>query len=151
MAENSINCWLSSSILSIFTLFSCLFGHCNSVEQLARYDTFTISSFNYPETQIRPFDMRYIRVDLPSWFSSMSIALKSSVNLDINSFEKIPRNVLPMMCFRYGSLPLPDVLSSSMKVALSNRSFEGIQLLQTSEQCYPVPRNLTMKLMNEQV
>ncbi|GMI66827.1 hypothetical protein like AT2G46060 [Hibiscus trionum] len=151
MAENSIHCSVSSSILSIFTLFSCFFGHCNSVEQLGRYDTFTISSFNYPETQIRPFDVRYIRVDLPPWFSSMSITLKSSVNLDINSIEKIPRNVLPMICFRYGSLPLPDVLSSSIKVALSNRSFEAIQVLQNSEQCYPVPRNLTMKLTNEQI
>ncbi|GMI98417.1 hypothetical protein like AT2G46060 [Hibiscus trionum] len=151
MAENSIHGSVSSSVLSIFTLFSCLFGHCNSVEQLGGYDTFTISSFNYPETQIRPFDMRYIRVDLPPWFSSMSVALKSSVDLDINNIEKIPRNVLPMICFRDGSLPLPDILSSSLNVALSNRSFEGIQVLQNSELCYPVPRNLTMKLTNEQI
>lgn len=36
-------------------------------------------------------------------------------------------------------------------VALSNSSFEGTQVLQNSEQCYPVPRNMTMKLTNEQV
>lgn len=36
-------------------------------------------------------------------------------------------------------------------VALSNGSFEGIQVLQNTEQCYPVPRNMTMKLTNEQV
>lgn len=36
-------------------------------------------------------------------------------------------------------------------VALSNRSFDGIQVLQNMEQCYPVPRNMTMKLTNEQV
>ncbi|KAK8702520.1 hypothetical protein V6N13_020873 [Hibiscus sabdariffa] len=97
------------------------------------------------------FTICLVSVDLPPWFSSMSIALKSSVNLDINSIEKIPRNVLPMICFRYGSLPLPDVLSSSIKVALSNRSFEGLQVLQNSELCYPVPRNLTIKLTNEQI
>ncbi|XP_022757409.1 uncharacterized protein LOC111304758 isoform X2 [Durio zibethinus] len=153
MAENSILCWVSSLILSLFTLFSCLFEPCNSVEQLGGYDTFTISSFKYPETQIRPFDMRYIRVDLPPWFSSMSIALKSSVDLDIKSIEKVPKSVLPLICFRDGSLPLPDVSNTSLKalVTLSNGSFEGIQVLQNREQCYPVPRNMTMKLTNEQI
>ncbi|KAG4134387.1 hypothetical protein ERO13_D08G153200v2 [Gossypium hirsutum] len=153
MAENSILCSVSSLILSLFTLFSCLFGHGNSIEQLAGYNTFTISSFKYPETQIRPFDMRYIRVDLPPWFSSMSIALKSSVNLDIKSVEKVPKSALPMICFREGSLPLPDVSNTSFGelVALSNSSFEGTQVLQNSEQCYPVPRNMTMKLTNEQI
>ncbi|TYJ22791.1 hypothetical protein E1A91_A08G148200v1 [Gossypium mustelinum] len=153
MAENSILCSASSLILSLFTLFSCLFGHGNSIEQLAGYNTFTISSFKYPETQIRPFDMRYIRVDLPPWFSSMSIALKSSVNLDIQSVEKVPKSALPMICFREGSLPLPDVSNTSLGelVALSNSSFEGTQVLQNSEQCYPVPRNMTMKLTNEQI
>ncbi|KAG8486335.1 hypothetical protein CXB51_019821 [Gossypium anomalum] len=153
MAENSILCSASSLILSLFTLFSCLFGHGNSIEQLAGYNTFTISSFKYPETQIRPFDMRYIRVDLPPWFSSMSIALKSSVNLDIRSVEKVPKSALPMICFREGSLPLPDVSNTSLGelVALSSSSFEGTQVLQNSEQCYPVPRNMTMKLTNEQI
>ncbi|MBA0646260.1 hypothetical protein Goklo_014237, partial [Gossypium klotzschianum] len=153
MAENSILCSVSSLILSLFTLFSCLFGHGNSIEQLAGYNTFTISSFKYPETQIRPFDMRYIRVDLPPWFSSMSIALKSSVNLDIKSVENVPKSALPMICFREGSLPLPDVSNTSFGelVALSNSSFEGTQVLQNSEQCYPVPRNMTMKLTNEQI
>ncbi|MBA0736975.1 hypothetical protein Gogos_010459, partial [Gossypium gossypioides] len=153
MADNSILCSVSSLILSLFTLFSCLFGHGNSIEQLAGYNTFTISSFKYPETQIRPFDMRYIRVDLPPWFSSMSIALKSSVNLDIKSVENVPKSALPMICFREGSLPLPDVSNTSFGelVALSNSSFEGTQVLQNSEQCYPVSRNMTMKLTNEQI
>ncbi|XWS46122.1 hypothetical protein CRYUN_Cryun14cG0036500 [Craigia yunnanensis] len=153
MAENSILCSVSSLILSLCTLFSCLFGHCDSVEQLGGYDTYTISSFKYPETQIRPFEMRYIRVDLPPWFSSISIALKSSVNLDIKSIEKIPKSLLPIICFRDGSLPLPDVSNTSLKalVALSSGSFEEIQVLQNTEQCYPVPRNTTMKLTNEQI
>ncbi|PPD94303.1 hypothetical protein GOBAR_DD08675 [Gossypium barbadense] len=92
-------------------------------------------------------------VDLPPWFSSMSIALKSSVNLDIKSVEKVPKSALPMICFREGSLPLPDVSNTSFGelVALSNSSFEGTQVLQNSEQCYPVPRNMTMKLTNEQI
>ncbi|XVF22511.1 hypothetical protein REPUB_Repub12eG0178900 [Reevesia pubescens] len=153
MTENSILCSVSSLILCLFTLFFCLFGLSSSVEQLGGHDTFTISSFKYPETQIRPFDMRYIRVDLPPGFSSMSIALKSSVDLDIKSIEKVPKSVLPLICFRDGSLPLPDVSSTSFRalVALSNGSFEGIQLLQNTEQCYPVTRNMTMKLTNEQI
>ncbi|EOX95909.1 Transmembrane protein-related, putative [Theobroma cacao] len=153
MAESSILCLVSSLIPSLFTLFSWFFGHCNSVEQLGGYDTFTISSFKYPETQIRPFDMRYVRVDLPPWFSSVLISLKSSVDLDIESIERVPKSMLPMICFRDGSLPLPDVSNTSFKalVALSNGSFEGIKVLQNTEQCYPVPKNMTIKLTNEQI
>ncbi|KAK8693540.1 hypothetical protein V6N13_071118 [Hibiscus sabdariffa] len=110
-----------------------------------------ILEVHFPLLCLTGFTICLVSVDLPPWFSSMSIALKSSVNLDINRIEKIPRNLLPMICFRYGSLPLPDVLSSSIKVALSNRSFEAIQVLQKSEQCYPVPRNLKIKLTNEQI
>ena len=36
-------------------------------------------------------------------------------------------------------------------VALSNGSFEEIQVLQNTEQCYPVPRNTTMKFTNKHV
>ncbi|KAL4341311.1 hypothetical protein GQ457_08G022740 [Hibiscus cannabinus] len=153
MSEKSVLCPASTLILSLFTLFSCLFGHCNSVEQHGEASTFTVSSFEYPETQIRPFDMRYIRVDLPPWFSSISIALKSSVNLDIRSVGKVPKSELPMICFREGSLPLPDDSSTWFRelVSLSNSTFEGTQVLQNSEQCYPVPRNVTMKLTNDQI
>ncbi|KAK8650552.1 hypothetical protein V6N13_140184 [Hibiscus sabdariffa] len=153
MAEKSALCPASTLILSLFTLFSCLFGHCNSMEQLGEANTFTISSFEYPETQIRAFDMRYIRVDLPPWFSSMSIALKSSVNLDIRSVGRVPKSELPMICFREGSLPLPDDSSTWLRelVSLSNGTFEGTQVLQNSDKCYPVPRNVTMKLTNDQI
>ncbi|KAK8583342.1 hypothetical protein V6N13_022048 [Hibiscus sabdariffa] len=153
MSEKSVLCPASTLILSLFTLFSCLFRLCNSMEQLGEANTFTVSSFEYPETQIRPFDMRYIRVDLPPWFSSMSIALESSVNLHIKSVGKVPKSELPMICFREGSLPLPDDSSTWFRelVSLSNSTFEGTQVLQNSEQCYPVPRNVTMKLTNDQI
>jgi hypothetical protein len=36
-------------------------------------------------------------------------------------------------------------------VPLSNGSFGGIQALQNVEQCFPMQKNITMKLTNEQV
>lgn len=119
------------------------------------YNTFTVSSFSYPRTTLRPFDLRYIRVDLPPWFSSMSIVLNSDVELDAVSIKKAHESMLPIICFRDGSLPLPDVsnisLNDSVLVPLSNGSFGGIQSLQNVEQCFPMQKNITMKLTNEQI
>ncbi|GAV79466.1 DUF3522 domain-containing protein [Cephalotus follicularis] len=137
-------------ILSPFVLFLCFLSSCRSLQELPSYNTFTVSSFRYPETHLRPYDFSYIRVDLPPWFSSMSIAVESDVDLDAAR----PKSTLPMICFRDGSPPLPDVLDTNgtgfVLGTLSNGSFEGIEGLQ-NVQCYPMQRNITMKLTNEQI
>ncbi|PPD77710.1 hypothetical protein GOBAR_DD25363 [Gossypium barbadense] len=84
-------------------------------------------------------------------FNVDSIEVECQSCKTLKVLKKVPKSVLPMICFRDGSLPLPDVSSTSLEVALSNRSFDGIQVLQNMEQCYPVPRNMTMKLTNEQI
>ncbi|XLS74465.1 hypothetical protein HN51_031330 [Arachis hypogaea] len=50
-------------------------------------------------------------VDLPPWFSVLSIALNSNVDLDVSRIETAPQSMLPIICFRDGSPPLPDALS----------------------------------------
>ncbi|KAF5464317.1 hypothetical protein F2P56_014401 [Juglans regia] len=154
MGFNSIRCFSSNSILSLFILFSCFFGLCYMYDELG-YNSFTLSSFSYPRTTLRPFDLRYIRVDLPPWFSSMSIAVNSDVELDAVSLKKAPESALPVICFRDGSPPLPDVsnifLNDSVLFPLSNGSFGGIQALQNVEQCFTMQKNITMKLTNEQI
>ncbi|KAK9280360.1 hypothetical protein L1049_014049 [Liquidambar formosana] len=141
--------------LFVFIFFSCFSGHCYSYDDAGPYNSFTISSFSYSGTRIRPYEWRYIRVDLPPWFSSMSIALESDVDLDAESIEKVPKSVLPMICFREGSLPVPDVSNSSLKSLvfspLPNGSSGGIQSFQNPEQCYPMQKNISMKLTNEQI
>ncbi|OWM88190.1 uncharacterized protein LOC116203626 isoform X1 [Punica granatum] len=118
-------------------------------------NTFTVSSFSYPQSKLRPYDLRYIRVDLPPWFSSVSIELESDVDLDMESLGQVSNSMLPMVCFRDGSPPLPDVSNSSLKSLAfsmpSNESLKRIQGLQNAEQCYPMQRNITMKLTNEQI
>ncbi|KAI6707687.1 hypothetical protein NL676_010649 [Syzygium grande] len=118
-------------------------------------NTFTVSSFSYPETRLRPYDLRYIRVDLPPWFSSLSITLESDVDLGIESIEQVPKSTLPMICFRDGSPPLPDVSNTSVNGlvlgSLSNQSVERIQGLQNVEQCFPMQKNITIRLTNEQI
>lgn len=48
-------------ILGVVVLSSCSFGIVSANGELGTGETFTVSSFSYPETRLRPFDLRYIR------------------------------------------------------------------------------------------
>lgn len=144
--------------LGLFVLFICLFGHCYSYDDLGPYtNSFTVSSFSYPPTELKNSNFRYFRVELPPWFSSMSIAMHSTVDLGNVNIEKVPISTLPLICFRDGSPPLPDVNTSltdsghPVLVPFDNGSLAGIQALQSAEQCYPMQKNFTVKLTNEQI
>ncbi|XP_057499301.1 uncharacterized protein LOC130783595 isoform X2 [Actinidia eriantha] len=159
MAENSI--------LGVFYLNLCLFvtfvfiflhGHCLSypLKQGGPYNSFTVSSFRYSKTELKPYEWRYIKVDLPPWFSSMSLALESDVDLDPESIKHVPTRKLPMICLREGSPPLPDVHNTSLTGLvldpISNGSFGNIQQgLQNAELCYPLQKNMSVILTNEQI
>ncbi|KAJ1378644.1 hypothetical protein SESBI_47621 [Sesbania bispinosa] len=135
-------------ILSVVFVLSCSFGLFSANDELGtgESETFTVSSFSYPQTRLRPFDLRYIRVDLPPWFSAMSIALNSDVDLDVSRIERVPKSTLPIICFRDGSPPLPDALNTSLKDSV----ISGINGLDV-EQCFPMQKNITMKLTNNQI
>ncbi|RYQ83968.1 hypothetical protein Ahy_B10g102856 isoform F [Arachis hypogaea] len=60
---------------------------------------------------IQVITMIFLRVDLPPWFSVLSIVLNSNVDLDVSRIETAPQSMLPIICFRDGSPPLPDALS----------------------------------------
>ncbi|KAM1286730.1 hypothetical protein FF1_000696 [Malus domestica] len=152
MASNSILCCSSHLNPSLFVVVFCLFVHCYSYGEQGPYSSFTVSSFSYPPTTIGPSGFRYIRVEMPPWFSS--IAMNSNVELAAGDIEKVPKVELPLICFRAGSLPLPDVntsLVNSVLARLYNGSYKGIQALQSSQQCYPMQKNFTLKLTNEQI
>ncbi|XP_004492771.1 uncharacterized protein [Cicer arietinum] len=134
-------------ILTLLLLFSSsFFLFTANGESSSKVQTFIVSSFSYPETTLRPFDLRYIRVDLPPWFSAMSIALNSDVDLDVSRIERVPMSTLPIICFRDGSPPLPDALNTSLK----DSAILGINVLDV-EQCFPMQKNITMKLTNNQI
>ncbi|XP_057454664.1 uncharacterized protein LOC130746140 isoform X1 [Lotus japonicus] len=136
--------------LNVILLLSALLLHCAlssaNDEVGTTGDFFTVSSFSYPQTTLRPFDFRYIRVDIPPWFSAVTIALKSDVDLDVTRIERVPKSTLPIICFRDGSPPLPDVLNTSLK----DSAVSGINGLDV-EQCFPMEKNISMKLTNEQI
>lgn len=115
-------------------------------ESGSKGETFIVSSFSYPHTRLRPFDLRYIRVDLPPWFSAMSISLNSDVDLDVSKIEKVPMSTLPIICFRDGGPPLPDPLN----ITLKDSAVSGINGLDV-EQCFPMQKNITVKLTNNQI
>ncbi|PNY07373.1 transmembrane protein, partial [Trifolium pratense] len=84
-------------------------------------------------------------VDLPPWFSAMSIALNSDVDLDVSRIERVPMSTLPIICFRDGGPPQPDALN----ITLKDSAVSGINGLDV-EQCFPMQKNITMKLTNNQ-
>ncbi|KAG8391856.1 hypothetical protein BUALT_Bualt01G0230500 [Buddleja alternifolia] len=130
-----------------------VYGVCNSQEQ--GFSSFTISSYSYSSTLIKPYEWRYIRVDLPPWFSSMSLALETDVDVDLNKITNASVSSLPMICFREGSPPIPDVYNTSLSGLvmdyISNGSFVGTQNLQNSEKCYPMQKNIWLRATNEQI
>ncbi|XP_068489301.1 uncharacterized protein [Phaseolus vulgaris] len=148
MGFNLILWYHPNLLLAVLLLFSCSFGLFSANDEVGtgKGETFTVSSFRYPETRLRPFDLRYIRVDLPPWFSALSIALNSDVDIDISRIERVPIQTLPIICFRDGSPPLPDALNTSLKDSATS----GINGLDV-EQCFPMQKNITMKLTNNQI
>lgn len=118
-----------------------------------RHNTVTLSSFIYTTTVLRPYEWRYISVDLPPWFSSVTIALESNVGIDLKRIGKV--STLPMLCFREGSPPLPDVYNTSLTGLvidhISNSSFGGSEDLQIFEKCYPTQKSIFLMLTNEQI
>ncbi|KAL8229767.1 hypothetical protein R6Q57_014667 [Mikania cordata] len=117
-------------------------------------DSFTLSSFTYGKTVLRPYDWRYIRVELPTWFSSLTISLESDVDLDKSRIMMADKTSLPMICAREGSPPLPDTYNTSFTglvlEPILNWSL-AIEDLQFSEKCYPMQKNILIKLTNEQI
>ncbi|KAL0426031.1 UNVERIFIED_CONTAM: hypothetical protein Sradi_1137900 [Sesamum radiatum] len=144
---------LGRSYLSLCLIFLVHVCVCDSQEQA--FNTYTISSFAYSRTYLKPYDWRYIRVDLAPWFSSMSLALESDVDIDLNKVNNASASSLPIICLREGSLPLPDVYDPSLaglvKDHISNASFFGPQSLQNVEKCYPMQKNIWLRLTNEQI
>ncbi|CAK8542410.1 unnamed protein product [Lathyrus sativus] len=135
------------SFFNFVLLFSCSFVLLSANgEPSNKGETFIVSSFSYPRTRLRPFDLRYIRVDLPSWFSAMYIAMNSDVDLDVSRIESVPMSTLPIICFRDGGPPLPD----SLNLTLKDSAISGINGLDV-EQCFPMQKNITMKLTNNQI
>ncbi|KAI9109903.1 hypothetical protein K1719_018944 [Acacia pycnantha] len=70
----------------------------------------------------------------------------SDVDLDASTAEKVSKSILPIICFRDGSPPLPDALNTSVKDPASS----GVNGLDV-EQCFPMQKNISLKLTNEQI
>ncbi|KAF3576188.1 hypothetical protein DY000_02028835 [Brassica cretica] len=88
---------LTALLLFFFFFFSWAVPICDSLEESVLDEDnngsfFTVSSFRYPKSQVRPYDTRYIRVDLPPWFSSLNVAMESDVGIRIviSSFDHEP-------------------------------------------------------------
>lgn len=147
MAKKKLHTLLCSVLNLTFLLLLCL--PCSSQNE----NPITVSSFHYSETTLRPYARRYIRVDLPLDFAFMSVNIKTDVNIDARIIGSIPKSKLPLICFRNGSPPLPDVSNKSLTVLKppSNDSIGNISALQIMEQCYSLQEDITLLLTNDQI
>ncbi|XP_010518264.1 PREDICTED: uncharacterized protein LOC109124658 isoform X2 [Camelina sativa] len=149
------------SLRRTLVFFSWAVSICTCLQDSAELDSssngsfFTVSSFRYPKSEVRPYDTRYIRVDLPPWFSSLNVAIESDVDINAKSISKMSRSLLPVICFRDGSPPLPDASTNAQKGLelgrFFNGSFEGAEDIEIAEQCYPMQKNISLRLTNEQI
>ncbi|XP_057977533.1 uncharacterized protein LOC131164404 isoform X2 [Malania oleifera] len=153
MAKNPI--MGSAMNLSAFVFFACVLALCSSYGEQSTDNSFTYSSFGISPTKLKHYDWRYIRVDLPPWFSSISVEVESDVDLDQGSIDTYPKSKLPVICFRDGAPPLPDVSNVASQGLVPNhffnRSGSSLQYLQNVEQCYPLFGKITLTLRHGQI
>lgn len=152
---------MSQNLLLGPLLFCLLFGFSTAlINSSSPYSSssssgFVVSSFSFPETKLKPFEWRYMRVELPPWFSSVAITLVSNADIGEGNVENHSKSTLPMICIRDGSLPLPDLSNNGLKILelnlLLNGSIGDTQNLQVAEQCFAFPKNVTVTLTNEQI
>ncbi|XP_072957230.1 uncharacterized protein [Typha angustifolia] len=114
-----------------------------------------ISSYRERDIWLKPFDWTYLRVELPAWFSSVTMSFVSNVDIDKERMKGLPISSLPMICLKDGSPPIPDLSENYLDGLLSNflmnGSFWVVQNHSDVEQCIPFQRNMTITLTNEQI
>ncbi|KAF3958938.1 hypothetical protein CMV_016201 [Castanea mollissima] len=146
---------LSSILNPTVTNYGCNIHFCpktTSSEQIVTNMSYVISA-----TNLKPYDWRYSKVELPPppFYASASIELSSNVNLNLEHIDKYPKMKLPIICFHFGGPPLPDVSNTAIEDLVLNDLPSGsvgdIQNLQHEEQCYPLQEMMTFKLSSLQI
>lgn len=139
-------------ILSLFRVLGILIifiGVCKCQER-----SFVISGFTQPVKWITPYDWLYLRVEIPPSFSSFVLTFISNVEIGSGQTNKISRSNIPLVCFKDGSPPIPDIsqsyLTSSLLNSFANISFVGSEDI-GKDQCVPFQKNITIVLSNDQI
>ncbi|KAG0588436.1 hypothetical protein KC19_2G242600 [Ceratodon purpureus] len=103
-------------------------------------------ALNYPSIQIGPYSWRYFRVEVPQAFAELSILLtRKWTGEHIGNLEA----KVPMVCFRFGSPPLPEsVLESPQAAAIAAGKSEN---LSGTGKCAWFHGNTSVSLTNMQI
>uniref|UniRef100_A0A7I3ZXK8 EGF-like domain-containing protein n=1 Tax=Physcomitrium patens TaxID=3218 RepID=A0A7I3ZXK8_PHYPA len=73
-----------------------------------------LAALNYPNIQIGPYTWRYFRIEVPRAFAELNVLLTRKWTGEQGGKQKAK---VPMVCFRVGSPPLPDLLLESPQAA----------------------------------
>ncbi|CAA7390766.1 unnamed protein product [Spirodela intermedia] len=129
-----------------------LLGYCTGQSAQGPHGSFRVSSFSFPDRKLGPYEWSYARVELPPWFSSMTMRFISNVDLDSDKVNKLPKSEMPIMCFRHSGPPLPDVSDTSLTylhMLLNISLFSSVKILQSVDWCLPFQRNITVTFTSE--
>ncbi|KAJ1693394.1 hypothetical protein LUZ63_010092 [Rhynchospora breviuscula] len=135
-------------ILIVFVLFSGFVSSQNQYESLQ-------SSYSQHDLWLRPYEWTYLRVELPLWFSSVTMNFLSDTNIDREEMQGLSKSELPVLCLKDGNPLIPDLsdtyLNSLLMSFRTNGSVFGVNNSSHLEQCVPFQTNLTVVLTREQI
>ncbi|KAJ3682515.1 hypothetical protein LUZ60_015088 [Juncus effusus] len=117
------------------------------------------SSYSQHDLWLRPYEWTYLRVEVPEWFSSVTMNFLSNIDIDREKMNSLTNTEVPVICLKDGNPPIPDLsdtylntLLSSFRSNGSNESLFAVENYSSDlEQCVPFQTNLTLIFTNEQI
>ncbi|KAF3328241.1 transmembrane protein [Carex littledalei] len=136
-------------LLIISTLIAC------SVSSQAQYESLQ-SSYSQRDLSLKPYEWTYLRVELPLWFSSVTMSFLSNTNIGQKEMQGLSNSEMPILCLKDGNPIIPDLSdaylnSLLMSFRINGSVFEGVNNSSHLEQCVPFQSNLTVVLTKEQI
>ncbi|GLJ42213.1 hypothetical protein SUGI_0873920 [Cryptomeria japonica] len=121
------------------------------VEGLTTYSDFStlLSAVKYSKIRLHHYDWRYIRVELPNGFSSLSMTLTTDWVSGKRDLFDLSNDTIPLVCIRYGGPPLAE---SAVKSESSTALFDGyVHNMSNMGQCTSFQESMRVNLTEEQV
>lgn len=121
-----------------------------NVEGLTNNSDFTtlLSAVKYSKIRLHHYDWRYIRVELPNGFSTLSVTLTTDWISGKRDLFDLSNDTIPLMCIRYGGPPLAESAAKlESAIALSDGYVNDVSNM---GQCTSFHESMRVNLTEEQ-
>ncbi|CAL4925223.1 unnamed protein product [Urochloa decumbens] len=123
----------------------------------AQGEEVVVASYGQGRLWLKPYDWTYLRVELPTSFSSVTMDFATDMDIQREHLKGIPRSELAIICLMNSNPPIPDISDSYLESLLSNflpaGPFGNGNIINQSNlaQCIPFQKNTTVVLTNDQI